>query len=295
MLESSHRQSSIDPQPLNGGRAGHPASFATNGHSDITVIIAHYDCQELLTRALQSVVEQSHRSWTCLVVDDDSPSREGLERVRSAFADERIRWLRASANVGQFRIYNRLLPVIASPYVALQDADDWSVPQRFERLLDEIDSRRCDVVGSAVTRTSLEGEILPVARPPLDVNKALSWRFRRAVFRGATMLCRTDFMRAVDGYDGTTRFAGDSDFIYRAIFQGSVRNHPEPLYFYTEREGSLTRSPLTGFGSPERVRYASAIRRRFYRHLLLSQVAQLRPAMLKAKPNDMDFDLLSLD
>jgi hypothetical protein len=159
----------------------------------------------------------------------------------------------------------------------------------------ELESQRCEVIGSAVTRTSLSGEILPPAYPPRDVNKSLTWRFRRAVFIGPTMLCRTGFLRELNGYDGTTRFAGDSEFVYRAIFRGRIRNHPEPLYFYTERPGSLTRSPETGFGSAARIRYARAIRRRFYRNLLLSQVAELSPESLKAKSNNIDFSLLPLE
>ena len=265
-----------------------------NSGCEITVIIAHYNCCDLLARALQSIIDQSHQSWTCIVVDDASPARQALNRVRELFTDERILWTRTTVNVGQFRIYNKILPAITSPYVALQDADDWSAPMRFKCLVKELESRRCDVIGSAVTRFSAASEILPPACPPGDVNKALAWRFRRAVFIGPTMLCRTEFLREMNGYDGTTRFAGDSEFVYRAIFRGRVRNHAEPLYFYTERPGSLTRSPETGFGSPARINYARAIRRRFYRNLLLSQVAELSRESLKAKSNNVDFSLFPL-
>lgn len=308
MPEPLSREPAVGRPPPTAAGAARPTPAPARGpHGagrDITVLLAHYDCFDLLPRALRSLVEQSHGSWTCVVVDDSSPAPQALRRLRGTFADERLVWLRTSANVGQFRIYNELLPAVASPYVALQDADDWSAPRRFERLLDEMEARRCDVVGSAVRRFSLGGETLPSVPPPADVNEALSWRFRRAVFTGPTMLCRTSFLRAVGGFDGTTRIAGDSEFVYRAVFQGRVCNHPEPLYNYTDRPRSLTRSPETGFGSPARVAYARALRRRFYRHLLLSRLGRLRPGRLqppegltglRGKPNDIQFELRALD
>ncbi len=297
MVDYKSPEGSSEGRVLREGSALEPTQIgAPFGQGrDITVILAHFDCADLLVRAIESIRDQSHRNWVCVVVDDHSPSPEPVRRLRALFPDDRLVWLRTSLNVGQFRIYNKLLPVIASPHIALQDADDSSVPARFERLLEEIEARECDLVGSAVRRISDNGETLHSVSPPVDVNKALWWRFRRAIFTGPTMLGRTAFLREADGYDGTTRFAGDSEFVYRAIFLGRVRNHPEPLYNYNVRRGSLTQSPETGFGSPARTKYARALRSRFYRHLLLSKAGRLRPARLKGKPNDIDFDLLTLD
>ena len=261
---------------------------------DITVVLPHYECPSLLTSAVASVMAQTHARWCLVIVDDDSPGLEAVMGVRSRWIDERVLWLRTSANVGPYRISNRLLPRIVSPFVAFQDADDWSVPERFEHLLAAADKWRCDIVGSAITRVRADSSVC-IVRPPFDVNRALRSRHRGAVFWGATMLCRTAFLRRLGGFDGTTRIGADTDFVHRAVFVGSVRNHPEPLYGCLERSESLTQSPSTGFDSDLRRTYTTRFKRRFYANLLRHWTGTLAARHLQAPPNDVDFHLNYLE
>lgn len=195
--------------------------------------------------------------------------------------------------MGQFRIYSRLLPLIASPYLLLQDADDWSHPDRIARQLAALERQRVDVMGTAVVRELPDGRRVEMT-PPEDVNRALRWRRQGGCFFGSTMLVRTEFARRLAGFDGRTRIAGDTDFICRAVFVGRVRNHPEPLYHYVDRSDSLTASAATGFGSAERKRYLRQLRRRFYANLLRRTWGGLGWNGVQAPPVDVPFDLAPL-
>jgi glycosyltransferase involved in cell wall biosynthesis len=261
---------------------------------DITVVLPHYECPSLLNRAIASVMAQTHARWSLVIVDDDSPCLDAVMDVRLRWIDDRVLWLRTSANVGPYRISNRLLPRIVSPFVAFQDADDWSVPERFERLLSAADKWRCDLVGSAITRARADSQVY-IVRPPFDVNRALRSRHRGGALLGATMLCRTAFLRLLGGFDGTTRLGADTDFVHRAVFVGSIRNHPEPLYGCLERSESLTQSPSTGFDSDLRRAYQARLRRRFYANLLRHWTGTLAVRHLQALPNDVDFHLNYLE
>lgn len=261
------------------------------GGYDITVILPHYECAALLTRAIESIVAQTHTRWFLVIVDDDSPCLDAVMDVRRRWLDGRLSWLRTSANVGPFRISNHLLPRIVSPFVAFQDADDWSAPERFEQLLSAAAAWRCEIVGSTITRARADSPLSTIVRPPFDVNKALRSRHRGGACWGATLLCRTPFLRLLGGFDGTTRIGADTDLVHRAVFVGSVRNHPEPLYNCVERSESLTQSPSTGLDSDLRRAYQARFRRRFYTNLLRRWTGTLALRHVQAPPNDIDFHL----
>jgi glycosyltransferase involved in cell wall biosynthesis len=147
------------------------------GGYDITVVLPHFACPSLLDRAIASVATQTCPRWCLVIVDDDSPDLEAVLEVRQRWHGDRFVWLRTSTNVGQFRISNRLLPRIVSPFVVFQDADDWSAPDRFERLLSAVEEWRCDLVGSTMAVGPADAPV-SIVRPPFDVNKALRARHR---------------------------------------------------------------------------------------------------------------------
>jgi glycosyltransferase involved in cell wall biosynthesis len=260
----------------------------------VTVLVAHRACYGTLERAVTSVLEQTLQPVRVVVVDDHSPDAERVRAAVGRLADSRVRAFATSRNVGQFRIYSRLLPALESPLVAFQDADDWSLTHRLERLADEMERHGYDMVGSHVARVLPTGEALPTLTPPADVNRALARRCRGGVVFGATTMCRTDFLARLRGFDGRAKFGGDTELVYRAVFAGSVGNVPEPLYVATVRSDSLTLSRETGFGSPARRRYRRGIRRAFYRNAVRHRLSRLRPEHLVAESSDVAFDLAPL-
>jgi glycosyltransferase involved in cell wall biosynthesis len=260
--------------------------------SEATILISHYNCPRLLGRAIESIDGQTYRHWRLIVVDDASDSINALTPLRERFGEPRVIWLRTNRNVGQFRIYNRVLPYITSRFFMLQDADDWSTPTRLETLLAEAERTGTDILGSWVDQVDTATRPVGCRRPPQDVNRALRcWR-RGGIVIGPTLLCRTEFVRRLGGFDGTTRIGGDTDLVCRAVFRGRVRNFQGVLYLQTQRPGSLTSSTQTGFTSELRRRYARALDRRHRRHLVQRWIG-IGPTCedLRSRPNDVDFAL----
>jgi glycosyltransferase involved in cell wall biosynthesis len=253
--------------------------------ADITVLLAHYRCELWVDRAIESILRQAGVRLQMVFADDASGTPDAIGRLAERWPDARTTWLAASRNAGQFRIYNRLLPYVRSPFVAFQDADDWSEPQRLEMLMEAMEAGGWDLLGSYLES---DGRVLA---PPADVNRALRWRCRGGVIFGATTLWRTAFLRRIRGFDGSTRFGADTDAAYRAVFAGRVGNLPRVLYHATVRKESLTSLPETGFGSPARRAYRARIRRQFYRNRLRQLAGGLSDEALAPPANDLDFAL----
>jgi glycosyltransferase involved in cell wall biosynthesis len=259
--------------------------------SAVTVFVAHRGCPELLVGAIESVRAQTFTDWHLVIVDDDSLPLDRLQSLSRKWSDSRITWLSASRNVGQFRIYNRLLPHVTSPFLMLQDADDISYPERLEILLSALDSKRVDMVGSAVARVDPSAADLGAVYPPEDVNHALRFRRKGGIVIGPTLALRTNFVRSLNGFDGATLLGGDTEFVCRAVFAGRVSNLRHVLYRQTVRRDSLTGNASTGFGSKARQDYSRYIARRFYANLARKWTGSLAGEHLFARPNDVDFTL----
>lgn len=259
----------------------------------VTVLLTHYRCERFLAEAIASILGQEGVDLRLLLVDDASPDDGWLAVARELAGDPRLAVYQSTVNVGHYRLKNRLLAEVRSPFVALQDADDVSEPRRLSRQIAEMERTGAHVLGCGFAYIAEDGEVLGERRM---VRRCGLWLRlgKRFVSLHPTTVVRREVFDALVGYDGTARFAADDDFILRAVRLFRVRNLPEVLYRYRQRPDSLTGSPDTGHGSAAR---------EAYRRGMLERVAQRRRlrgrdallASLKAPPNDVEFELRRID
>ncbi|GGK06788.1 hypothetical protein GCM10010123_40680 [Pilimelia anulata] len=256
----------------------------------VTVLLPHRDMARYLGAAVGSVLGQDLVDLRLVVVDDCSPRDDWLAALRPYAADPRLTVLRTADSVGQARIKNALLPGIASPYVAFQDADDVSLPGRLRRQVRVLERGRADLVGCAIEEVDEDGAVLRRRRLPRYGNLALRLGRLTVLHHPATVV-RTAVLDRLGGLDGTTTLGADTDFHLRAGHLFRLRNLPRVLYRYRIWGRSLTRAPGTGFGSPVREAYTAAMRERERARRRARSPGELAPLLL-APPNDRPVELL---
>ncbi len=103
----------------------------------LTIIVTHFNYSDVIGKALRSVVNQTHRNFECLVVDDHSEPdhRKRLRAEVSALADPRIRILELPENRGQTNAVFRGLEQTSGEFVSLLDPDDLYAPEFLEKML----------------------------------------------------------------------------------------------------------------------------------------------------------------
>ncbi len=104
----------------------------------VCVVIAAYDAEATISRAIASALEEPEVAEV-IVVDDSS--RDGTCEAAAACDDGtgRLQLIRCPQNGGPAAARNLALDASAAPLVSILDSDDFFVPGRFRTLLDEDD------------------------------------------------------------------------------------------------------------------------------------------------------------
>ena len=219
--------------------------------SSVLAVVPHHRCEAWLGDAIQSLVVQS-RPLDGIVVVDDAEGHAPADIV-ARFPQVTLLKVAARSNVGPYRISQQVVKETAYDGYLWQDADDWSMPERLQRLLEAAERTGAELVGSQELRVLCrEGDAVPFTYP-LDVNAALVEQPTSFPLLHPTSIVSRDLMSRVGGFATGLRFSGDSEFLRRAMHVARGVNVPEFCYARRIRAGSLTTAASTGLQSPQRI------------------------------------------
>ncbi len=96
----------------------------------VSVVIPTFNCAHFLSRALQSVLDQTYKNWEALVIDNHSI--DDTDAVVGSFGDQRISLLKVH-NHGVIAVSRNLgIREAKGHWVAFLDADDWWTTDKLE-------------------------------------------------------------------------------------------------------------------------------------------------------------------
>jgi len=193
----------------------------------ISVLLPVYKHEAYLMDAVLSIINQTYKKWELIILSDDPNLKlKVYEQI-----DKRIRVYDTHVHLGKWSSINTGMRVCRGQYIAMQDADDMSIPQRLKLSLKYIDD--CDLVyGDAIcllpdgkntylTPGSGKIDIIPIGN------------------QGSYFLRLTDKVPKYPEYN-----RGD-DWIWTAkCLQAGMRMKylPMPLYYYRDYTGNFRAS-----------------------------------------------------
>ncbi|USN57519.1 MAG: glycosyltransferase family 2 protein [Candidatus Peribacteria bacterium] len=113
----------------------------------ISVIMPVYNTERFVGEAIESILNQTFTDFEFIVIDDGSTdsSREIIQHY--AQQDQRIRAFQNEENKGISYTRNKLIELTNTNYIATQDSDDISLPQRLELSYNYLENHpKCAVV-----------------------------------------------------------------------------------------------------------------------------------------------------
>lgn len=109
----------------------------------VSVVITTFNPDlALLEASIHSVFNQTYRNIEVILVDDCSTAvtEEDIRGICERFDTQNIIYTRNTENVGQYISRNKAIEIAQGEYIAIQDDDDVSHPQRIAMQIDRINS-----------------------------------------------------------------------------------------------------------------------------------------------------------
>ena len=98
----------------------------------VSVIMTVYKHNELLTSAIDSVLNQTYQNLELIIVDDCSPDDVFSSLQDYSIRDSRIKLLRMEKNGGTYLAKNKGMSMAKGKYISFHDSDDWLHPSKLE-------------------------------------------------------------------------------------------------------------------------------------------------------------------
>lgn len=200
-----------------------------------------YNAEQYVREATESILKQTFSDFEFIIIDDGSTdeSREILEEL--ARKDSRIR-LVSRPNTGYTKALNEALTLARGPYLARMDADDISMPERFEKQLAFLKANPdCVLVGSRILTIDPFGSPLYEPRHKLSheaIDAELLAGVGWAIVHPVSMMVRQHVM-ALGGYRVQMEPSEDLDLFLRMAERGKIANLPDVLLHYRQHVKSV--------------------------------------------------------
>ena len=196
----------------------------------------------VLGRTIDSILSQTYEDFELIVVVDDPSQQTTIDMLRERSSqDPRIKVFVNASNLGVWRSYTRGIREARGELIAIQDADDLSLPQRLERLQSFLARNPdVDVVGSALEYVDTDtGRTLLVRHYPHLVRGEIR---RFCPLAHATTLIRAGLHDRYGFYDESEAFRHAADYeLWCRWFAAGVRlaNVDDVLYLYFQSSSNF--------------------------------------------------------
>jgi GT2 family glycosyltransferase len=187
-----------------------------NAVSDVTVVIPTCDRDDLLRRAVDSVLAQTSPVTKVLVVDN------GITPLIQRFDDHRVEVIHTEPRIGPSRSRNIGAEKASTQYVAFLDDDDFWLPDYMEHTLKAFaEDRAVSVVVGALRRLGRNGRAKPYKLFPQNAEGQRAVYYCNPGFGGQNFAIKRQIFLMVGGFDASLPASVDRDLAARLLQIGA--------------------------------------------------------------------------
>lgn len=201
----------------------------------ISVVMSVYEGEPYLREAIESILNQTFKDFEFIIINDGSTDQSWSIIQEYTEKDQRIVPV-IQDNIGLTKSLNKGISMAKGKYIARMDADDVSLPIRFETQLPWLEEKGYDLCCS---RTWLIEENR--VSPGLTYYLPRKWllNFRNPFIHG-TYLMKKTVLDGLGGYDEEFLYSQDYKLI-RDFYEKNYRVKflKEPLYQTREPDDSI--------------------------------------------------------
>jgi len=214
----------------------------------LSVVVSIFNAERYIQESLDSVLNQPYKDFELILIDDGST--DNTQKILQPYIElPQVIFLQNKYNEGYGFSRNRGFICAQGEYVAIHDADDISLPVRFQKEVELLDLRQeITVVGGHAIRISNTGHIVgSIIYPPETTEKAFHVirKFKLNPIIDPSSMFRRQPILDIGAYrmDPKLKTVYDFDLWCRLLINGhQLYNFQEPLIKYRINPNGITRS-----------------------------------------------------
>ena len=192
----------------------------------ISVIMSVYNGEKYLREAIESILAQTFTDFEFIIVNDGSTDNS-LEIMQS-YDDKRIKIINNEKNIGLTMSLNKALKEARGEYIARQDADDVSLPNRFEEQMKYfVVHPETAVLGTSKYVINKDGKIL---RKVIASSNPSKIPFYANVFTHGSVMFKKLVVNELGYYNELFRYSQDYELWLRIAKHYKISNLTQVLY-----------------------------------------------------------------
>lgn len=209
--------------------------------------------KDLVKTAVESILNQTYKDFDFLIVVDNPDNKEIISLLKYySEKDKRVRYIVNEKNMGLPLALNKGIDMIKTKYIARMDADDISLPERFEKQINYLENHpETALVGAFCCCIDENGKktVVRNSRPYKSNHINICMKYMN-VFVHPTFMGKTSVFRKIRYRN--LRYSQDYDFTCRLIEHNCIiENIPEVLLQYritpNVSENKIVRQCITGY------------------------------------------------
>ena len=225
----------------------------------ISVVMATYNNEESLEKSIKSILNQSFKNFEFIIINDGSTDSSNNIIEHYANIDKRIKYI-SQSNKGLTKSLNIAISIVKGKYIARQDADDESLPDRFSIQLEWLEKYDYDLCSSrAILNNSRR--IIPALTYFLPYKLII---FFKNPFIHGSFLIKKKILDKINGYDESFKYAQDYKLIIDLInISAKIRILKTPFYILGESKNRISIAHLN-----EQLKSSKKIKKIYLNNLL---------------------------
>ncbi len=182
----------------------------------VSIVMSVYNGEDHLREALESILNQSFKDFEFIIIDDSSSDNSWAIITEYAELDQRIRLFKNENNIGLTKSLNKGLTLTQGKYIARQDADDISLPNRLQLQVDFLDAHpEVGALGSAIEFIDDQGSVSRQLEVPTDHETLQAVLLVNNCLWHSSMTIAAKQIQQIGGYDEQFVYAQDYDLWWR--------------------------------------------------------------------------------
>lgn len=194
----------------------------------LSVVMAVYNGETYLREAIDSILNQTFTNFEFIIINDGST--DGTQQILESYKDPRIIPVHQE-HLGFTKSLNNGIALAKGEYIARQDADDISMPDRLEKQIEFLERHKnIALLGTATKFVDEKGRYLYTIEFSCDHFAIERGMNRQNHFIHGSVMFKKQYFFELGGYRDFFLTSQDFDLWLRFIENYEVANLSNPLY-----------------------------------------------------------------